>query len=224
MIPSGGNNGWATEILATQFLYPRQADRNPTLAVSRKTTVNTVGSAIITKDDVIKVLESSGDLVEEIIVPDAVMVDLCYDQLDRHFVVWEVPESKIYIRWYNPLISQYATTLIAEGNNPCCQLDDYRDRFIANSEILLFYQRGNRIFYRQQKDRYLVEYEVPHSLQDIRLETCGMGTNLRFTLRITSIDAIVLCAGQTPIKAGANYVGLNWGEIPWAKSSSNTET
>jgi hypothetical protein len=224
MIPTGGNNGWATEVISTVLLYPRQNDRNLELALTRKTLVNTVVYAAITVADEIEVADLEGNLIERLSAEDALCVDVCFDQLDRHFVVWELPDSRIFMRWYDPNTSAYLTTLIAEGNNPCCQLDDYRDRFIANSDIFLFYQRGDRIFYRSQRDRYLVEYEVPHQLQDIKLETCGMGSNLRFTLRVTSIDSIILCAGQTPIRVENNYVGLNWGEIPWAKSSSNTET
>lgn len=224
MIPSGGNNGWATEVISTILLYPRQGQRNPTLALSRKTTTSIICAAGLADSTTVQIVQLDGTVLGNIAVENVKVLDLAFDQLDRHFLLWEAEDSKIFMHWYDPLLSAYVTTEIAEGNNPCCQLDDYRDRFIPQSDILLFYQRGNEIFYRTQRDRYLIEYEVPHELENLILETCGMGTNLRFTLRIVSDDGIVLCAGQTPIRIGNNYVGLNWGEIPWAKSSSNTET
>lgn len=224
MLPAGGNNGWSDEVITTVFLYPRQGARDRNLALSRKTLSSDIAYAGISNDGSIEVGNLDGSVIEIISTTEPASVDLAFDQGDHHFVAWEVPGNKIIMRWYDPLIPGYVTTEIAEGNNPCCQIDDYRPIYALDSDIFLFYQRGDFVFYRMQRDRYLVEYEVPHSLQDIILETCGMGTNLRFTIRINSIDGIVLCAGQTPIRIGNNYVGLNWGEIPWAKSSSNTET
>lgn len=223
MLPTNINGGWAHENVTTTLLFPRNDISLGTFSRSRRTISTDIWSVQINADKTITVFDQSGSLQETIIGEDPSNVDIAFDQNDRYTITWEEPGNKIYILWFDPVRVDYTTTLIAEGNNPCCSIDDYRSIYIPDSDVFIFYQREDSVFYRMQRDRYLVEYEVSHTLQDIKLETCGMGTNLRLTLRVTSIDGIVLCAGQTPIKIGTNYVGLYWGEIPWAKSSSNTE-
>lgn len=224
MLPTIINDGWAYESVTTILLYPRNGAKTPEFSRSRRTIETDVWVAAINTLGQIVVLDASQVVQETITATEPLNVDLAFDQNDRYFVCWEQDDSDIYIRWYDPLVSMHVTTLIAEGNNPCCSIDDYRSVYIPSSDIFLCYQREDLVFYRLQRERYLIEHSIPHSLQDVILETCGMGTNLRFTIRVQSVDGIVLCAGQTPIRIENNYVGLYSGEIPWSNSSSNTET
>lgn len=223
MLPSTVNGGWAYEPVSSILLYPRNSGKTKTYSRSRKTLTDVVWEVRTILDGSIQLIDNLGVIQETVVANSPETIDLAFDQNDRHFITWE-KDDNIYIKWYDPIETGYVTTLIAQGNNPCCSIDDYRSVYIPSSDILLCYQRSDLVFYRLQRDRYLIEYPIPHDLQDVILDTCGMGTNLRFTIRVESIDGIVLCAGQTPIRVDNNYVGLNWGEIPWAKSSSNTET
>jgi hypothetical protein len=69
--------------------------------------------------------------------------------------------KEIWLYWFDPIVGTFVFRKIANGRNPRVLLDDPFDT--TNSDILLFYIRTSdqRLVYRQQRDRYLVEYETP---------------------------------------------------------------
>lgn len=224
MIPSGGNNGWSTETVHSTLLHPRNAPRNPEFARSRKTLSSDIWWAAVENINEIAVYNHLGQEEGRVVAVVPSYIDIAFDQNDRFFLSWLEDDDKIKIYWYDPLISNYTITEIAQGTNPCCQLDDYRAIFIPNSDILLVYQRENNVFYRQQRDRYLVEYAVPHNFSAVEIDTCGMATNLRFSIRIKSTDVIILLLGDVPLKIDNTNIGYYSGIVPWQTSSSNTTT
>lgn len=224
MIPSGGDSGWATEDISCILLAPRQAPVDKIVAYSRKCLSSDIWYAKLGIAK-IQVFDSADVLQFELNIPrPASKVDLCFDQLDRPCLTWQNDLDEIYLYWYDPTIPGYVTTKLANATNPCCQVDNYTVNYLPLSDILVFYQQGDIVKFRRQRDRFNTEYQVPHNLQDIVLDTCGFGTNWRFVLRIYSIDAVIVTVENNPVMIGGDTVGFKWGTIPWAKSSSNTGT
>ena len=78
--------------------------------------------------------------------------------------------------WYDTTIHDYTTTAVA-GTSPRLTLDDKRPLHVADRDILLVYLRADKIYYRQQRDRYGTEYplgDLPAGTE--RLGRVGMST------------------------------------------------
>lgn len=119
--------------------------------------------------------------------------DLTFDQLGRPFICWEV-DGQVWVRWYNPISQMAETWNICAGRTPVCSIDTFHEYQSDISDILLFYidDEADRVKYRLQRDRYLVEYEtelkgylypveVPNT-SDKDLIYAHMASNWRFYL------------------------------------------
>lgn len=218
MLPANsGNQGWEMEILETALLPPRQVPKVPLFAQSLKTRSDEIWS-LYYRNDHIQLVSPTEVITFQIPIMGVKCIDLAFDQLDREFITWELPGNQVWMYWYDPNLASHTTTQIATGNNPCCMIDERRDKLIPDSDVFIFYQVDNHVYYRLQRERYLIAHEIPHDHEDVTLETCGMGTNLRMTLRTVTTDALILMAGEVPISAGDDQVGLPWGVIPWDES------
>lgn len=109
-------------------------------------------------------------------------VSLAFDQNMRPFVAF-VDGGGAKYRWFDPVDSTTKITPIGAGVvTPRCCLDDFRPSQTNASDIILAYVRGGSLFYRQQRDRYLVEY--PLGLPAQALNFVGMGVNLRLQFEV----------------------------------------
>lgn len=65
-----------------------------------------------------------------------------------------------HLYYFNSLSSSYETLVIPDGTScrACC--DDPRDLNSAASDVIFGYIRDDHLYYRQQRDRYTVEYPV----------------------------------------------------------------
>lgn len=62
--------------------------------------------------------------------------------------------------WYNTVNLQYETIILpALSTTPLTLLDDKRVGLLGSSDIILFYLREGRLYYREQRDRFTVEYD-----------------------------------------------------------------
>lgn len=62
--------------------------------------------------------------------------------------------------WYNTANLQYEIITLASGDmTPLTLLDDKRDQQLGQSDIILFYLREGRLYYREQRDRFIIEYD-----------------------------------------------------------------
>jgi hypothetical protein len=69
--------------------------------------------------------------------------------------------AKLY--WYDPVIEGYNVFPIGGGaSSPVVCHDDKRDFVVltGGSDVLLFYIRADKFYYRQQRERYTVEREL----------------------------------------------------------------
>lgn len=83
-----------------------------------------------------------------------------FDQAMRPFVTYVTASGGFYY-WYDSTIPGYTiTALPAHVDRPFACLDDNRTLSLNSSDIILSYVNGTQLYYRQQRDRYLIEYDL----------------------------------------------------------------
>lgn len=133
--------------------------------------------------DTIKVVDSNGVLGYSLVVPDVVTVSLAFDNNMSVAIAYQ-KLSGSYLYYYNSLTEQYDTMRIADGDSCLAAVDDNRAIYNANSDVFFTYTRtdGN-LYYRQQRDRYLIERLVGPT-QGGTLIKCArnLGNRLQWTI------------------------------------------
>lgn len=110
-------------------------------------------------------------------------LSLSFDQAGRPFLAYAAAGS-VYIRWYDSSVSAAVTTLIAAGDQPFCHLDERRPEFVGESDVLLIYRRGESVYLRQQRDRFLIEYPTPiNNAALATIEAFSMAKNNRVQIK-----------------------------------------
>ena len=172
------------------FMYPRsrnyqftQSFDNGGVAIgdtskgllSNEWVVSTDGSKIIIGR------VDQGTTVELLTDTDISEVDFTFDQNMRPCVAYVASGvSKLY--WYDTQQAKFVTTEYQSIRNPRVSLDDKRQFNVSNSDIIFAYMKGNTLCYRQQRDRYSVEYELKTYTANWQkvLQKIGMGNQNRF--------------------------------------------
>lgn len=110
-------------------------------------------------------------------------VSLAFDHNMRPFVAF-VDNGVAKYYWYDTQDSTQKITELPEGaHSPRCCFDDRRKVSTNTSDIILAYMIGNDLYFRQQRDRYGVEYPLAENVGK-RLLEIGMnaGYRLQFTV------------------------------------------
>jgi len=110
-------------------------------------------------------------------------VSHCFDQNMNPFVAF-VDASGSRFRWFDPQVSAFVITALPAGSlTPRCTLDDNRVSQSASSDIILSYVRGGVLHYRQQRDRFGLEYTLQTGLFST-LRAIGMSDTLRLQFQV----------------------------------------
>lgn len=135
-------------------------------------------------------LTNETTLFTVVYVPGVVVqeVSLAFDQNMRPALAY-VSNGSARLVWFDSVVGQEVTTLLgADVRNPLLSLDDKRLELQYASDIILAYIRGTSLYWRAQRERFLVEHfggALP-SVTD-RLELLGLGLNaanrLQFRIR-----------------------------------------
>ena len=135
----------------------------------------------------VRVVHEPYSATETVLFADAAIsqVSIAFDQNMRPTVAFVAAgQAKLY--WWDTLLSTQVTVdLDADVRTPFVTLDDKRDGAMARSDILLFYIRGSKLYYRQQRDRYTVERELwtlPSG--EFFIKRCGMNRVLRVQIEL----------------------------------------
>lgn len=85
--------------------------------------------------------------------------------------------------WFNPLTNQqeFEEVLIASASSPYATMDDRRPLENFTRDNILTYVRSGNLYFRAQRDRYLIEYLLKTGVTGEVL-VAGMGTNLRLQI------------------------------------------
>jgi hypothetical protein len=170
MMPS---NALSSVPLASAFLPPRtgvrlssaagQSDQhyggvaigNPSLGISYQ-----LWTAFIEGSDI---LLQAPNTPAYVILPGvaATWVALAFDQNSRVFIAYSTAGGAAFYYWYDSTISNYTTSALA-GLSPrvFAALDDSRPAEASSADILLVYVRLGQLYFRQQRDRFGVEYNL----------------------------------------------------------------
>lgn len=106
-----------------------------------------------------------------------------FDQNGRYAIVM-VRRERTILYWYDPLVEDYATLDLGKGIiTPRLSLDDKRMTQTDASDIILGYVRNNNLYYRQQRDRFLVEKLLKTEINGV-LKKIGMNRGLRFQFMV----------------------------------------
>lgn len=111
--------------------------------------------------------------------PGIIRVSFSFDSNMQPAVAYEIGDEVRFF-WFDSVSAGYVTTTYADARTPRVVHDDKRDFAASKSDVILAYLRGNSLYFRQQRDRYLVEYPLEAGLpKTLRLANLGMGTNYR---------------------------------------------
>lgn len=106
-------------------------------------------------------------------------IDLTFDQNMRPCVAYVANGiSKLY--WYDTQQSNQVIDEYPDIRNPRVSLDDKRRFNVANSDIILAYQKGDTLCYRMQRERFTVEHILATNPKKRLLWRIGMGQRNRF--------------------------------------------
>lgn len=104
-----------------------------------------------------------------------------FDQLGRPVVFYRVGDNELKLYWYNSATGQNELGTIAVGTNPKASFDYPNEPSNSDSDVLLFYQRGESIYMRVQRERFEVEHETPvQSIDGLLIQSAGINTESRF--------------------------------------------
>lgn len=91
--------------------------------------------------------------------PGVTEISFTFDQNMRPVIAF-VAGGRGYLRWYDTAVGdQVVTPLATDVITPRVTLDDKRSMQSAISDIILAYKRGSNLYYRQQRDRFTIEYD-----------------------------------------------------------------
>lgn len=113
-------------------------------------------------------------------------VALAFDQNMRPTVAL-VEAGVVKLRWYDSLIEGMATTSFPGARGPMLTLDDKRVFASQTNDIIFAYVRDGNAYYRQQRDRFGVEYLLGGTFGAARITQLGMGSNNRLQFKMDSV-------------------------------------
>jgi hypothetical protein len=115
-------------------------------------------------------------------MPGVLTVSLAFDNNMGLAFAWQtLAGSNLY--YFDTDLSAY-TTKIFPGTTSCrvC-VDEPRDYYNADSDVMIGYTRSNTLYYRQQRDKYNIEYTVGATNRTLRKMAPSLGNRLQFELR-----------------------------------------
>lgn len=94
--------------------------------------------------------------------------------------------SIIYqLYWYDSTVSGFTTTSFGSSViSPKVSLDDKRPKQSAIADVILTYVKNGNLYYRQQRDRFTVEYLLDDSGIINRIKKFGMNNKLRLQWQV----------------------------------------
>lgn len=114
-------------------------------------------------------------------------VSFSFDANMRPYIAY-ANEGTSYFRWYDAVAGDYTTTVFNNNERDLCVTHDIKTFELVQSnvtDVLLFYLRDNKVYYRQQRDRYGLEYQIATLSNNLGvLQKVGLASNNRLQLQI----------------------------------------
>lgn len=113
---------------------------------------------------------------------DVQTVSLAFDNNMGVVIAWKTTGgANLY--YYDTLTSQYITRFFSGVLSCRVCVDDARDFYTANSDVIFGYTLGADLYYRQQRDRYDTQYNIGPSVKRLIRMAPNVGNRLQFELR-----------------------------------------
>lgn len=183
------NNSWSSEPQVSQMVIPHTYPQ-ATRLVAHDLGPKSIGD--ITAGLGCRIWTASWDQDSGLVMMDGSPLftdielkelSLTFDQAGKEFIAFQ-SNGVVKIWWYDPLSSTRQVAEICSGDQPFCHLDIREPSLVASSDIVLVYRRGSSVFYRLQRDRFLIERNTPLAdISGISLRAVAMATNNRLTIR-----------------------------------------
>lgn len=109
-----------------------------------------------------------------------------FDQNMRLAMVY-VQAGVAKLRWYNPLVNAIVTDTLFGATSPMIGLDDKRERFLQDSDIIVGYVKDGAVYYRLQRERFITEHhlaDLPANGGTHRIMNFGMTSRGRFEIAV----------------------------------------
>lgn len=114
-------------------------------------------------------------------------ISLAFDQNMHPFIAF-VQNGQAKFWWFDPTIpGQTFTTMAVDVTSPMCTLDDKRRLQTAASDIILAYVRSGNLYFRMQRDRYLIEYLLKTAVTGTMIRV-GMSNRNRLQFALGAMD------------------------------------
>jgi hypothetical protein len=109
-----------------------------------------------------------------------------FDRSMREFSITRFADNTAKLRWYDTAIPAYVTTTYTGIQSCMLALDDKRDVSSSIADVIFTYLKtDNKLYFRAQRDRFLVEYTLTDVLApNLAITNFGMGRNNRLQWRI----------------------------------------
>lgn len=106
-------------------------------------------------------------------------LNFTFDQNMHPFVCYYTDADEAWYWWWDPIpVGQVFVEMASGVGIPRCCLDDKRPSQVSASDILLVYTLNGNLYYREQRDRFTVEYLLREGVSG-DVHRVGMGDNLR---------------------------------------------
>lgn len=107
--------------------------------------------------------------------PNIVELSGCFTNSMRPVVAYTLANGSAEFYWFDTTINNYTTTVLPAGSsNLRVALDDDRISQLSTADVVLAYVRNGNLYWREQRDRYTVEYLFDAVPAGYRLYQIGM--------------------------------------------------
>lgn len=112
-------------------------------------------------------------------------VDCAYDQQNRLWVCY-ICDDTVYLYWYDSLAQQMVTTNFGAASQAFLLADDVRFEAVStNANTVVFvYLRDSTVYYRDQQDRFTIEYTAAVLPAGHYILQVGMTSATRLEIRV----------------------------------------
>lgn len=179
----------STEVISANFLFPRNIPKRALFDYEMGGVAIEDGSLGLLQKVWYGHIEGDDVVLEAPGVPPTVVLTVAgikefgftFDQQMRLFVCYELESGASRYYWFDTVANAYTTTTLPDGSvSPRCSIDDKRALQSSASDIILAYVRAGKLYFRAQRERYLIEHELEDSVGASRLIQVGMNIKNRF--------------------------------------------
>ena len=136
---------------------------------------------------VVKVTPVGGGTITSVFTPSGIVtsLSLAFDT-NMAVTICYVEDGLVKLRWFNTLTALIQTDTIAGATACRCGTDEKRSGLEGLSDVIFAYLRAGNLYYRQQRDRYLIEYTVGAVPGAFKMRRIGKNVGNRFQFELST--------------------------------------